>query len=65
MKIEAMNMMARATWETGLDGKGRTSRSEPRSSSSSCQPGKVARSRRQMKANIMAMILFPCISKVP
>jgi len=56
-KIEAMNIMARAIWETGREGKGLTSRSEPESSASSCQPGKVARRRRQMKANTIAIIL--------
>jgi hypothetical protein len=56
-KMEAMKMMASATWETGRDGKGFTSRSDPSLSSSSCHPGKVARRRKQMKANIMAMIL--------
>lgn len=57
MKMEAMKMMARATWETGRLGKGLTSRSEPSLSSSSCQPGKVARRRKQMKAKMMAMML--------
>lgn len=61
-KMEAMKMMARATWETGLLGKGFTSRSDPSLSSSSCQPGKVARRRKQMKAKIMAMILGPWVS---
>lgn len=56
-KIEAMKMIARAIWETGREGKGLTSRSLPWASSSSCQPGKVARRRRQMKAKMMAMIL--------
>ncbi len=55
--IEAMNMMASAIWETGRDGKGLTSLSLPAASSSSCHPGKVARSKRQMNANMMAMIL--------
>ena len=50
-------MRARATCETGRDGKGRTSASEPRSSTSSCQPGKVARRMKHMNARIMAMIL--------
>jgi hypothetical protein len=62
MKMEAMKMMASAIWETGREGKGLTSRSEPSESSSSCQPGKVARRRRQMKARIMAMILYSTIS---
>lgn len=57
-KMAAMKMRARATWETGREGKGLTSRSEPTESSSSCQPGKVAKRRRQIKAKMMAMILF-------
>lgn len=56
-KMEAMKIMARATWDTGRLGKGLTSRSDPSLSSSSCQPGKVARRRKQMKAKIMAMML--------
>lgn len=56
-KIEAMKMMARAIWDTGREGKGLTSRSLPAASSSSCQPGKVARSRRQMNANNIAIML--------
>lgn len=61
-KIEAMKMMAKATWLTGRLGKGLTSRSEPSLSSSSCHPGNVARSNRQMKAKIVAMILVSHIS---
>lgn len=57
-KMDAMKMMARAIWETGRLGKGLTSRSEPKEPSSSCQPGKVARRRKQMKAKMMAMILL-------
>lgn len=57
-KIEAMKMMARAICETGREGKGFTSRSLPWASSSSCQPGKVARRRRHMNAKMIAMILF-------
>lgn len=56
-KTEATKISARAIWETGREGKGFTSRSEPRSSTSSCQPGKVARSTKQKKARIMATIL--------
>lgn len=56
-KMEAMKMMASDTWLTGRLGNGLTSRSEPSESSSSCQPGKVARSRKQMKAKMMAMML--------
>lgn len=59
-KMEAMKMMARAIWETGREGKGLTSRSEPSLSSSSCQPGKVARRMKQMKAKTIAMILVSC-----
>lgn len=57
-KMEAVKMMARATCETGREGKGLTSRSEPSLSSSSCQPGKVASRSRQMKAKMMAMMLL-------
>lgn len=56
-KMEAMKIMARATCDTGREGKGLTSRSEPTLSSSSCQPGKVARRRKQTKAKMMAMML--------
>lgn len=56
-KMDAMKMIASATCETGREGKGLTSRSEPTLSSSSCQPGKVARRRKQMKAKMMAMML--------
>ena len=62
-KMEAMKMMARAIWETGRDGKGLTSRSEPSESSVSCQPGKVARRIKQTKAKTMAMILLPSQSR--
>lgn len=58
-KIEEIKMMARAIWETGREGKGLTSRSEP-SRSSSCQPGKVAKRSRQMNAKMMAMMLEVC-----
>lgn len=57
-KMDATKMMASAICETGRDGKGFTSRSEPSESSSSCQPGKVARRRRQRNAKIMAMMLY-------
>lgn len=63
-KIEAMKMIANAIWETGRDGKGLTSRSLPDASSSSCQPGKVARSSRQIKANTMATMLRACQLKI-
>jgi hypothetical protein len=55
--IEAMKMMASEICETGRDGKGLTSLSEPSSSSSVCQPGKVARRSQQMKAKTIATIL--------
>lgn len=54
---EATKMRARATWDTGLEGKGFTSLSEPLSSVSSCHPGKVARRMKQMKARTMATML--------
>jgi hypothetical protein len=58
-KMEEMKMRARATWETGREGKGLTSTSEPVwRSRSSCQPGKVARRMKVMKARIMATMLF-------
>lgn len=56
-KMEATKMMARAICETGREGKGLISRSEPSESSSSCQPGKVASRMKQTKAKMMAMIL--------
>lgn len=61
-KTDAMKIRARATWETGREGKGLTSRSEPRSSVSSCQPGKVARRRKVMKARTMATMLYQRVS---
>jgi hypothetical protein len=55
----AMKIRARATWLTGREGKGLMSMSLPvRASCSSCQPGKVARRRNVMKANMMAMMLL-------
>lgn len=58
-KTEAIKTRASADWETGRDGKGLTSTSEPvERSLSSCQPGKDARRRKQRKAKMMAMILF-------
>jgi hypothetical protein len=53
-----MKIKARATCETGREGKGLMSMSEPvRASRSSCQPGKVARRRKVTKARIMATML--------
>lgn len=63
-KTEATKMSARATWETGREGNGLTSRSEPSSSRSSCQPGNVARRRKQTNARTMATILKSDVSKL-
>jgi hypothetical protein len=53
-----MKIKARATCETGREGKGLMSMSEPvRASRSSCQPGNVARRRKVTKARMMATIL--------
>lgn len=46
-----------AACETRREGKGLTSRSEPSSSTSSCQPGNVANARKQMNATATAMNL--------
>lgn len=57
-KIEAMKISANATCETGRDGKGLMSMSEPvRASCSSCQPGKVARRRKVPNARMRATML--------
>ena len=56
-KMDEMKIMARATCETAREGKGLTSTSEPSPFRSSCQPGKVARRRKQMKARMIAMML--------
>lgn len=61
-KMEAMKMMASATCDTGRDGNGFLASTEPVSSISSCHPGKVASSRKQMKARMMATILFPSLA---
>jgi len=64
MNIEAMKMIARDIWLTARDGNGftSTSSSEPCEDSrlSWCQPGKVARRRRQMKAKTIATMLGIC-----
>lgn len=52
-----INEQAKATWETGLEGKGLTSLSLPSDSSSSCQPGKVARSTNVIRAKEMLIKL--------
>lgn len=56
-KTEATKIRAKETWETGREGKGFTSRMESSSVVSSCQPGKVARRRKQKKARTMATML--------
>lgn len=62
MKILAMKMSASASCETGREGKGLTSTSEPvRGSFSSCQPGKVASRMKVTKAKTMATMLG-CVS---
>lgn len=58
-KIEAMKISASATCDTGREGKGLMSMSEPvRASCSSCHPGKVARRRKVMKARTRATMLM-------
>lgn len=57
IKTDPMKMMAREVCETGREGNGFTLRSEPSESSSSCQPGKVAKSSMQMKEKMMAIML--------
>jgi hypothetical protein len=59
-KTEATKMVARAAWETGLEGKGLISVSEPEDEVSVCQPGKVARRMKVKKARTMATILERC-----
>lgn len=54
---EETKMRASAAWETGREGKGLTSRSDPVSSTSSCQPGNVARRMKQKNARMTATIL--------
>jgi hypothetical protein len=56
-KTEEINIVARATWETGREGKGLTSVSEPEEDVSVCQPGNVARRRKVRKARTIATIL--------
>lgn len=53
---EATKISANATWDTGREGKGLTSFSDP-SESTSCQPGNVARRMKQKNARITATIL--------
>ena len=54
---EARVDMARHVWETEREGNGLTSRSEPPSSISSCQPGKVERRIVTILARKMAAML--------
>lgn len=56
-KTDAMKMVARAAWDTGREGKGFISVSEPEEEVSVCQPGKVARSRKVRKERTMATML--------
>jgi hypothetical protein len=56
-KTDATKMSAKAVWDTGREGNGLTSRSEPEESISSCQPGNVARRIKQRKARMTATIL--------
>ena len=54
---DATKMRAKAACETGREGKGLISTSEPDSSRSSCQPGNVARRMKQKKARTTATML--------
>lgn len=56
-KIAAMKTKTSAACETGREGKSLTSTSEPSCRLSVCQPGKVARRMKVMKAKTIAMIL--------
>lgn len=66
-KTDEMNTVAKAAWDTGLDGNGLTSVSEPLAEVSVCQPGKVARRRKVRKARTMATMLVTgknkCVSE--
>lgn len=58
-KIAEIQINDRAICDTGRDGNGLISRSEPVSSTSSCHPGNVASKIKQKKASIIAtMLLF-------
>jgi hypothetical protein len=57
-KTDEMKTVARAAWDTGLDGKGLTSVSDPLAEVSVCQPGKVASRRNVRKARTMATMLI-------
>lgn len=51
-------MIASETCDTGREGNGFTSTSDPSSFSAVCQPGKVAKRTKQTKAKMIAMILI-------
>jgi hypothetical protein len=59
---EEIPINVKATCETGREGNGLTSRSEPLASISSCQPGNVARRMKQKKARTSATILFSVLA---
>lgn len=61
---EATKMRASAVCETGREGKGFTSTSEPDSSRSSCQPGNVARRMKQKKARTTATMLKSMLAQL-
>lgn len=54
---EDTKISARAACDTGREGNGFTSRSEPVASVSSCHPGNVASKMKQKKASMIATIL--------
>jgi hypothetical protein len=58
----ATKISASAACETGREGNGLTSRSEPLASSSSCQPGNVASKIKQKNASTIATMLIPIVS---
>lgn len=62
--IAAIQINDRAICDTGREGNGLISRSEPVSSSSSCHPGNVASKIKQKKASIIATMLL-VVSSVP
>lgn len=62
---EEIPIKVKATCDTGREGKGLTSRSEPLASISSCQPGNVARRMKQKKARTSATILYYMLAYCP
>lgn len=56
-KTEAMKIVANATCDTGLDGKGLTSCSDPSDPVDVCHPGNVASSRNVRKASTIATMM--------